>query len=47
MNVLDVGGILVNENGPGAYETPVNVNGPGVDGNQTVWTPDHCDLLRS
>ena len=47
MNVLDVGGILVNENGPSAYETPVNVNGPSVDGNRTIWTPDHCDLLRS
>ena len=47
VNIPDVGGTLVNANGPGAYGTLVNANGPDVDGNQIVWTPDRGDLLCS
>ena len=47
VNVPDVGGTFVNANSLGAYGTPLNVNGPGVDGNQIVWTPNQSDLLCS
>ena len=43
MNVLDVGGTLVNVNDHDVDRTPVNVYGPGVDRDQTGWIRYYSD----